>query len=265
MPKLDDYHGQISDYERAVCYYTLPKVITPLTYGLIIAYAVCLLEAVAALGYGLYFQYSTWTRAGGTALVAIVVFGIVVFIARAVFNDVRRRKLLNDARSTPQQVEDNDLPDPFANHLLLARPLNAQGSLFAVTEDDANIQYFVDASPEDDWWKVRTSQDEDCCLVRTLQGANSFNFASSHPSQLGIYDTDNEEIGHIARCYSLGAVWYELSLVQPEAKTYTIRNFGIYYGEQLVGRMYRLRGNWYLDVRKSHFNPALLGYFVTLN
>ncbi len=265
MPKLEDYTGKITDYERAICYYTLPKVITPITYGLIIAYGICLMEAVAAFLFGLYTQSPTWTGMGGAALVAIIVFGIITFIARAILNEVRTRKLLNVARNTPDSSDDDDLPDPFANHTLLARPLNAQGTLFAITQGDASIQYFVDSSPDDTWWKVRSAEDEDLCLVRSLHGPKSFSFASGHPSQLGVYDAQNEQIASITRCYSLGVAWYELAISQPEARTYTIRNFGLFHGEQLIGRMYRLRDNWFLDIREDHFSPALLGYFVTLN
>jgi len=49
----------ISDYERAVCYYTLPRVTSRVTLALVIAYAVCVFEALGALCIGVLFDNRT--------------------------------------------------------------------------------------------------------------------------------------------------------------------------------------------------------------
>ena len=54
----------MTPYERAVCYYTLPKVIHPITLGLIWVYALCVIEAVGAFSYGVYTGDMDWTMAG---------------------------------------------------------------------------------------------------------------------------------------------------------------------------------------------------------
>lgn len=87
----------ITDYERAVCYYTLPKVITPVTIGLLSAYALCVIEAVAALAYGLYVGNRTWTLSGFYCLIGIIVFGMLAFTVRALWGDWRRRAALSIA------------------------------------------------------------------------------------------------------------------------------------------------------------------------
>ena len=42
----------LNDFERAICYYTLPRVARPVTFGLIAAYVLCLAEAFAVFVYG---------------------------------------------------------------------------------------------------------------------------------------------------------------------------------------------------------------------
>ena len=104
---------RLSDYERAICYYTLPRISYPVTFGLIVAYAVCLLEAFAAVIYGLLWDHAAFAKGGAAALGAIVVFGVVVFTARALLNEIRMRRALAVARGVPDAVADiKDIPSP---------------------------------------------------------------------------------------------------------------------------------------------------------
>ena len=88
----------LSDYERVVCYHTLPRTSHPLTLGLIVAYAVCLLEAVAAIGVGVYLEKPLWLRTGAACIVGLILFGIVVFTIRAFLSELRSRKALAAAQ-----------------------------------------------------------------------------------------------------------------------------------------------------------------------
>ena len=68
---------RLSDYERVVCYNTIPRVASPVTLSLVLVYGFCLLEAVLALAYGLAAHRHGWTVAGAASLAGLVVFGMV--------------------------------------------------------------------------------------------------------------------------------------------------------------------------------------------
>ncbi len=254
---------QISDYERAVCYYTLPKVVSPLTLGLIIAYAICVLEAIAALGYGLWVDNRTWTTAGAASLAGIVVFGMIVFTMRALINDLNRRSALAAARNAPVTEADCDIPDPFASHVLISHPLNVQSEVFACVTKDGAIEYYVDVKRTGLHWRVSTAQDEPVFEIVALQKMSHWMFSAPLPARLSVY-ADNQEIASIVRRITLRANLVQVFSVKPCEKLYEIRNGCIYASGRLVGRIYTLRRNVYLDVERQHLAPGMVAHFVTL-
>ena len=142
MARIDLPPERLSDYERAICYYTVPKISHPVTFGLIVVYCVCVFEALGALIYGLLENNGPVTQGGVVALIAIVVFGIVAFMVRAFLNEIRLRKALGVARRAPEAIGDiDDVPNPFATHRLLRRPLHGQENRFSCTDNDGVLQY----------------------------------------------------------------------------------------------------------------------------
>lgn len=254
----------ITPYERAVCYYTLPKVIHPVTFGIIIVYALCVLEAIGAFAYGIYAKDMQWTTIGSYAFAGIVAFGLIVFFVRALLNDVRQRKALAEARSSPMHTPAEDVPDPFADHVLLKHPIHAQGTLFDCSSGDDSRRYIVEHRPNSREWIARAPDGAELFTVRVLSGVSSFSFSmGGRPKLLGVFK-EGTEIARILRRGGLMETVTEITSETLSPKFLTIRSRGIYIGGALRGRIYDLRGNDYLDVHREALNDALLGYFITI-
>lgn len=253
----------ITPYERAVCYYTLPKVTHPVTLGIILVYTLCVLEALAALAYGLYTKDMDWITGGAYAFAGIVGFGVVVFFARALLNDVRRRKALAEARRSPMATPAEDVPDPFADHVLLMHPAHASGSLFECSGGDDTMRHVVEHLPHSREWIVRNSDGAEQFRVRVLKGVSSFSFSMGRPRLLGCF-RGGHEFARVLRRGRLGGAITEITSESQPPRLLHIRAQGIYIGGALHGRFYELRGNDYLDVHRDVLNDALLGFFVTI-
>jgi len=265
MPTVDSPPDHLSDYERAICYFALPRVISPVNPGLIAAYAVCLSEAVGALLIGLILHHHTWILAGSISLWGIIFLGVVIFTGRALLNDFRQRRLLDQARGVPDaRKEANDLPDPFEGHLLLQHPAGAEGRLFACNDADAVIRYFVDNNPRERRWNIRTPQDAEVCSVTAYRHWWSWSLGSSGPCSLTVRSGETL-IAHVYPVFSFAGGTLRIQCLSPETHTYMIRQFGIYDGKTLVGRIYALRDSFYLDIDETHFNESILAYFVSLS
>lgn len=253
----------ITPYERAVCYYTLPKVIHPITLGLIWMYALCVVEAVAAFAYGVYSGDMDWTTAGSYSFAGIVAFGVVVFFVRALLNDVRQRKALAEARNSPMLTPAEDVPDPFAEYVLLKHPAHAQGSLFECATGDDSLHYVVEHHPHSREWIVRAANGTELFRVKVLRGVRSFSFSMDRPRLMAVVK-GGQEIARIRRRGGLGASSTEITSEVLSPKAVLVKNRGIYVNNALRGRIYALRGDDYLDVHRETLNDALLGYFVTI-
>jgi len=263
MARVDLPPQRLSAYERAICYYTLPKITHPVAFGLIVVYAVVVLEALAVLAYGALTESEGYTKAGAVAFVGVAVFGIVIFLGRALLNEVRMRKALAVAKTVPDAITDvEDIPDPFEQHTLLRHPLHNRGDLFPCTDNEGNIVYFVESAAGGPWWKVKDAQDNEVLRVRVQQGAASFTFGGNVPARLSVY-TDTREVGRIRRRVSFSAPVITVECEEPE-RTYTVQRGNIYREKRLVGRIYYLHRSLYLDIRKDEMHPALLGLFITM-
>jgi len=243
----------IREYERVVCYYTLPKMISPVTVGLIAAYALCVLESAAALAYGTYIQDRTWTLAGLYSLVGILVFGMIAFTIRAWRTDWRIRMALAVARNAPDPAEEEDVPDPFENHMLLSRPFRTAEDKFGCVDRNGGISYYVEIRRPNVHWRVKDAQDLALLDVRAVHG----------PGQLRVY-AGKEHRASIERRMTLRGVAARVDLVGPEPRHYLITNGCIYDSGRMAGRIYRLRRRIYLDVEQAHFNDGLLAYLATV-
>ncbi len=249
-------------YERAVCYYTLPKVTHPVTYGIIAAYAVCLFEAIAALIVGVTMDSRPWTVAGTFALVGIIVLGIAVFTARALMNDVRQRKALATAAKVTAEPEapDDDIPDPFADHMLLRRALAQPATIYECGAQETPL-YRVEPGAKRRSWRVVAPDGGEVCRAQAHGGAQSFLFDAWTPGRVNVHVGD-ELVAHLEGRFSFTRPRVDISVLFPEERHFTARQQGIYYGHCLIGRIYTLRHSVYLDVNRFFFNEALLAYFV---
>lgn len=254
----------LSDYERAVCYHTLPRTAHPLTLGLIVAYAVCLLEAVAAIGVGVYFERPAWLHIGAICLVGLILFGIVVFTLRAFLNDLRARRALAATDGVPDARESaQDFPDPFANHVLLHHPSHTRGTLFSLTDDHESSGYIVEVAPSHRGWRIREVDSGQEIRVGVEKGGRSFRFGGVLPALAKVY-RDGQEVALLRRPFTLSDLEVEIQSTRPSGITLQLRNKGFFADNRLVGRVYNRRGSCYLDIDRAYFNEGVLAYFVTM-
>lgn len=254
----------LSDYERVVCYHTLPRTSHPLTLGLIVAYAVCLLEAVAAIGVGVYLEKPLWLRTGAACIVGLILFGIVVFTIRAFLSELRSRKALAAAQGVPDARESaQDFPDPFESHILLHHPSHTRGTLFSLTDDHDTSGYMVEIATGHGGWKIRDMESGEEIHVRVEKGGRSFRFGGVLPALARVY-RDGEEVALLRRPFTLNDLEVEIQSTRPSGETLQLRNRGFFAGGRLVGRVYSLRGACYLDIDRAHFSEGVLAYFVTM-
>ena len=260
-PKQSD---RISQYERAICYYALPRMVNPVTLGLLMAYTLCVAEALAALAYGVWAENDPWAKAGAASFIGLVLFGIVVFTGRALINEVRQRRFLAAARGVPNaQTDLPDLPDPFAGHVLLCHPIDHPRRHFDCEADNASTRYHVDRAPARDAWEVSTEDGEEVCMVRVDKWAPSFALTQGSPWRMTI-TKQAQPVAKILHLFSLGPGLVELRMLNDPVPPCRVVGNSIVREHEQVGRLYRLRGNLYLDVRADVLNDALLGYFATL-
>lgn len=260
--KAETTNDHISAYERAVCYYTLPKVATSVTDGLVAAYAICVVEALAACIYGLSSGNSTWKIAGATTFVGIVVFGMIVFTIRALVNDWQKRSALAIARNVPDKDETDDIPDPFSSHLLLCRPASPSQEVYACVTIDRAIAYYVQIRREHTHWRAYTSDEQQLLEVLVEHEALRVGIFRTHPVRLGVY-SDKKKIAAIVRRNTLRAAFVDVFVLSPVEVTYVIKAGCIYVSDRLVGRIYTLRDNIYLDIEQYHATSGVLAHFMT--
>jgi hypothetical protein len=254
----------LSDFERAVCYHNLPRTTSSLTMGLIIAYLVCLAEALGAIGVGIYLEKELWLRYGAAAFVALILFGIVAFTVRAFLSELRARRALAAAHGVPDARESaHDFPDPFENHILLRHPAHARGTLYSLTDNHHTSGYEVEAAPDHTWWKVADIQSGEVIRVAAAEGGRSFRIGGVLPARAHVFRGD-EPVAVLRRPLTFGDLEVEIEVMEPAPMVIQLRSKGFFVDNRLVGRVYNLRGACYLDMDKRFFNDGVLAYYVTM-
>ncbi|NLN93197.1 MAG: hypothetical protein GX130_07820 [Candidatus Hydrogenedens sp.] len=250
--------SRISKHERLVCYYALPRLLNPFTIGLLAAYVVCLLEAVAALIYGLLTQQRIWTLAGAWALGGIIVLGLTAFTLRALLNDWRKRMALARAQNNPISMESLETPDPFLGHLLLCR--SSTPGVFAAESacDKETLNYSVETVKPQNHWRIIDGEKGTTFELMAVQPFRKLLFATH---LLEIHE-GKKKIGSIRLKHRLRGLRTRIDLFHPEARYYEVVDGCIRLQSTLVGRVYSLRGRLYMDLEHSHLNPGLLACFL---
>jgi len=265
MARIEMPPEHLTDYERAICYYTIPKVTQPLTYGLIVMYTVCLLEAVFLLVYGLVKDNDLITKVGMWSLVGVVILGIVAFLARAFLNEVKQRKALAVAKGVPDAISNiDDLPDPFEDHILLRHPMHRRGDLFPCTDNSGTLVYFVESSLSSHWWKIRDQHDSEVLRVHVESTAGTFLLSGTFPARLAVYE-GSEVIARLTRRFSFSAPAIRIECYKPKPREYLFTRDGIYRDKRIVGRIFYMHHSLYLDMEQGELHPAILALFVTMS
>lgn len=265
MRKISPTNGHLSAFERAVCYYTLPKVTSSVTVGLIGAYLACFFEAVALLCYGVVAQDARYVKWGLVAVAGIVILGLVAFTGRALLSEVKRRKTMRLAKTLPDVSEQaTDLPDPFADHLLVRRPFGGKATTFACTDNAGNPLYSAASGKHGRQWVVTGPEGAEALRVRASKRPRSFSIWGGMPSRLTVY-AGPDEVARFRRRFSLSGPCYTIDCLRPEPKRYLYRSGGFFDDKRLVGRIYNIRGWLYLDVENTESSKAFLALFVSIS
>lgn len=264
MSKAEAQEERLTDYERAICYSTIPRVTHPLAYGLIVAYAMVVLLTLAFMVYGLRSEGSSWERWGTTVFGLTVAVGVVGFTLRAIVNQVYERSALAEAETMPN-VESgfDDLPDPFEGNTLLRFRQYHEGDTLDVTDNRGRTVYTAVKSDQGRHWEVRQETDDVPMIISAQKGARSFDFGMGDPSQF-VVEREGVETASLRRRFSLRTVVIEISGQKDGEKDCVFRAGGFYRGKDLLGRIFFIRNYAYLDIRKTALSDGVLALFIAM-
>ncbi len=264
MPRIDigDF---ITDYERAMCYFTLPKISYIISPGIVFLYALFLILSFSILFIGIAYNSPLIANMGGLSAIIVAVIVALILITRAIINEYRWRRCLEEANNIPQQLA-SELPDPFQNNTLVCIPLEKrENALFPCVDRTGEILYFIDELIKNRKWVVKTPQDIE--IARIEGKANLFSFVISYKLPLVLRIYENEKLSYIVEPkWSLFSVAFTVSdYKKTPTITYTISDSGIFLNKKLVGRFYQLRKCYYLDIQQEHFNLGFLALLIYLS
>ena len=238
MARLDAEPAPLTPYERAACYYTLPRIAPPMPAAFVFLYGGLLSALLAALCIVAVYGSSRATYGVVIAVVFVAFGGMAVVMVRSTLAEVRTRRVLQDAHDSPNvETQDDSLPDPFANHILMRHVADRMGRLTVCTSDDLHIEYFLDNTRGGSEWKLRTLQDQEKISVLATGGVGSFAFVPSQAKRFGVY-TGGAEIARIQDGGTLLHPQTDIVCYMPTTRTYAVIDGGIHFEGNLVGRVY---------------------------
>lgn len=265
MTQTKGHADRITEYERAVCYYTLPRLTYPLTSGLIGIYFFVLIEAFILLAYGFFSDAHDIMELGLYGAPFMVVLGIVVFTGRSLLNQYRTRKVLAEAADAPKvDLEDSEvagIPSPFESHLLVQRPAEPDSDCFECRNAIGNLLYTV--TRKGDLLVVMDEEGVEIMQVRIDRYSRSFSLSEAAPGRVSVL-VDGEVTATLRRKFALNEPTTLILCPGPAPREYHIRKGSIYFGTVMVGRIYELRKHMYLDTEKKSHHPALLAAFLVM-
>lgn len=260
----DPKSERLTEFERCVCYDTLPQVTRPVTLGLIALYTLLLIASFLLMAYGLRADHPRWELWGPRLFGLTVALGLVGFTLRAIADSVRKRAALAEAGVMPNVESGFDaLPDPFAGHALLRFYREPGSGSRTVTGNRGEIAYTIVPRESGNAWDVQDPAGERVFRVEAAAPSRSFSFDAGTPSALRIFRGEQES-GRVTRHWSFGPGRVEIAGLRQPAKPLVFRGGGIFDGEALVGRIYSIRNYLYLDVKQSYVDDALLAFYFCM-
>ena len=264
MTEPDPHEERLTEYERAICYSTIPRVTHPLTSGLIIAYGFLVLAFFILLISGVRTGNVVTERWGAIAFGVTVVLGIIGFLARAVTNQVHERSALAEAEALPNVESGYDeLPDPFEGHVLLRYSRHHDRDTVDITDNRGHTVYVVVRSHGGRHWEIHDPSGTELLTVEAPQSQHSFAFDAGVPRRL-IVTRGDQETADLKRRFNFGTATVDISCTQNGAQNYVFRAGGFYKGEELLGRIYFIRNYAYLDIRKTALTDGNLVLFAAM-
>ena len=262
-PQTSPQH--LTAYERAVCYYTIPRVTSPLTGGLIIAYAVVLAEAVGLLVYGVVSERDNLTWWGGALTIGAIVFGVIAFFVRSLQNAIHERRALAQAALAPDaEAASSDLPDPFAGHMLLRYRRRPGEDSLNIEDNSGKVHYRVESGRHNRHFHITTPDGNAVAEVEGYASRRSFLLDfSGRPGKVRVR-RDGDELARAQRRYTLMDPSCDIFVSKPEEIHLVTRRGAIYRNDRLIGRIYTVHQFTYLDIETKSFSDGVLGYFVAM-
>lgn len=264
MPRIetDDF---LSDYERAICYFTLPRISYSVNPVMVFFYALVLLVSFSLLLVGFIYENLLIANIGGFLSVTTAGLGIVVFVGRTVINEYKWGKYLKESTTLPNP-SGVDLPDPFQDHILLCIPMDKRiNNFFPCIDRNGEVFYFIEETEEDRKWTIKNSQDVEIGRMEGTPSLFSFVISYKKPLIINVYEGDN--LSYVIKPkWSFSGVIFEISdQKKVKGENIIISDTGIFVSKELVGRFYQLRRYYYLDVQKQFFNLALLAFLIYIS
>jgi len=254
----------LSDYERAIFYYTIPRVTSPITVRVVSVYSALLLTAFVILAYGIRTERSDFTMWGTVALGVIIVLGIITFMYHAFANQLAEDKALYAAKNIPDaDSQFDDIPDPFSDHLLLSVSRQSGGKQINVVDKKGRPQYILPEGRSGSAVRVNDADGQEVLSLSARSGGAGFTVSRGTPSRITVSKAD-AVVAHVRRKMNFGPEKVEVIMADESSPDIQILGGGIYTGDKMVGRVYEVRGSVYLDIQKSHFNDGLLAYFLLM-
>lgn len=251
---------RLTEFERVICYDTLPRVATTTTLSLIAGYTAVAIAAFLAMAYGVRTDNAEWRTWGTIAFAVIVVGGIIGFLGRSMMSSVRMRAALAEAQRVPDvESSFDELPSPFAEHTLM-RYDQRQADGRIITDNRGDVLY--KAVPESGTaWRLENSQGRTLARIDAEGHSSSFLLSAGTPPRFTI-SRDGETTGKVERTSGLRADRVEIEGPKQPAEPLVFSAGSLWDGDDLVGRVYSIRGFLYLDIQTKYLDDAVLAFYI---
>ncbi|MCX8064432.1 MAG: hypothetical protein N3G21_04590 [Candidatus Hydrogenedentes bacterium] len=261
MPRID-IDDFLTDYERAVCYFTLPKISYTVRPIVVFFYTLILLVSFSLLFVGFLYESLLLVNLGGFLSFGVALVGVSLFVGRTIVNEYKWRKYLRYSSISPNKVE-IDLPDPFQNHVLFSIPLDKRFSnLFPCIDRNGEVLFFIEEIEKGRKWVIKNPQDVEVARVEGKPSLFSFVISYKTPFVMRVYEGTNLSYFIKPKCSIFNVGFVVLDKKQTPNLNYTISDTAVFVNKELVGRFYQLRRYFYLDIQEQHFNLGLLAFFI---
>jgi hypothetical protein len=254
----------LSDFERAIAYFTLPGIREPLPAWVYALFIGALAVFLAVFAGGVRAESDAATMTGGIGLAVTTLAALAVFFGHAIRAEIREREALAEAAHMPNAESGFEASlDPFADHRLFGRPRNKRADDTAIWDRKGNVVMHLRLDVEKAGWRVLDAQEQDDFQIRVEKGSISFSVEGGAPKSAEAV-RGGGVVARVTREWTWGRDRVRAELVGSESEIYKIEHGEIQYDGDIVGRIYYIKRSCYLDVTKSHVNEAILTYFLAL-
>lgn len=256
---------KLSEYERAIYYYTIPRVTRTVPVGVLVVYVFLNMQTIIAIAYGINTDKTEWVQGGGIVLGILVLGGVVTYLSREFIHELQERRANAIAKTMPDvDSQFDEIPDPFGEHILLRYPARQNAAEIAVTNNKGQNLYSAQFDAGGKSLRVTDHEDTEIFTATLERQVLSFSVETGSPSRIEVVAGD-EPVAKVQRRSNFGPAHVDIECLGGDPQTYEFRGSGIYRDEELVGRIYEVRQYLYLDIQKAHFRDGILSFFVTLS